>query len=180
MKHNDEKHWEECKHCQLIQNEENHKAVNISDKVEPTCILEGSTTGKKCSVCDYVIEEIKPIDALGHTYDHDCDAECNRCKEEREIEHIYEAKHDKNKHWEECSVCHNIINEEEHNWDEGVITKEPSKKEEGTIEHKCECGETKVEVLPKVTGCKNGSIQSIFYLLSMFGVVFVLRKRKMF
>ena len=55
------------------------------------------------------------------------------------------------------------------------------------VEGKCECGETDPnyqapqdpEPQPEPAGgCKSGAIQSVFYLLSVFGLAFVLRKKR--
>ena len=60
-----------------------HEAV-VTD---PTCTAEGYTT-YTCVCGDSYVED--KIPALGHKYDNDCDADCNVCKEKREIEHKYD------------------------------------------------------------------------------------------
>lgn len=42
-----------------------------------------------------------------HTYDHDCDTDCDVCGETRTITHQYKTtwSKDKSDHWYECSVC---------------------------------------------------------------------------
>ena len=39
----------------------------VLERVEPTCTQTGLTEGKKCSVCDVILEEQNEIDALPHT-----------------------------------------------------------------------------------------------------------------
>ena len=53
------------------------------------------TTAITCSVCGEVTTVAK-----SHTFDNDCDIDCNNCKQTRTIEHTYDDKYDK-----ECNVC---------------------------------------------------------------------------
>ncbi len=74
---------EECSVCHkmYLQEDEGLVEVNLSSLAIPshhvlrevegkeaTCLEEGKTSGKVCSVCGLVIEEGKPIAALGHRY----------------------------------------------------------------------------------------------------------------
>ncbi len=90
----------------------------IDEAIEPTCTAEGKTEGKHCSVCGEVLipQEILSAtghdfadatcdtpktckvcgdaegEAVGHTYDNDCDADCNVCGEARTpADHAYGA-----------------------------------------------------------------------------------------
>lgn len=50
------------------------------------------------------------------------------------------------------------VADEEHVWDEGVVTKEPTRTETGEKEYTCEiCGATKVEILDKLPSSSGGS-----------------------
>ena len=74
--------------------------------VEATCVKEGKTAGKHCSVCKTVTLEQKVVPATG-----------------------------------------------QHSWDEGKITKEPTKTEEGIKTYTCtSCQQTRWETIPKSNG----------------------------
>ena len=74
--------------------------------VEATCVKEGKTAGKHCSVCKTVTLEQKVVPATG-----------------------------------------------QHSWDEGKITKEPTKTEEGIKTYTCtSCQQTKWETIQKLNG----------------------------
>lgn len=74
--------------------------------VEATCVKEGKTAGKHCSVCKTVTLEQKVVPATG-----------------------------------------------QHSWDEGKITKEPTKTEEGIKTYTCtSCQQTKWETIQKLKG----------------------------
>ena len=74
--------------------------------VEATCVKEGKTAGKHCSVCKTVTLEQKVVPATG-----------------------------------------------QHSWDEGKITKEPTKTEEGIRTYTCtSCQQTKWETIQKLNG----------------------------
>ena len=62
-----------CANCHYIMNRET-KVIDalghteeVLERVEPTCTQTGLTEGKKCSVCDVILEEQNKIDALPHT-----------------------------------------------------------------------------------------------------------------
>ncbi len=114
------KHWHECSYCVGKKDEAEH-----TPGAEPT-----ETTAQTCTTCGYVIkpalghahnfdvttyvtdknnhwyecscgakEEVRP-----HTYDDDCDVDCNGCSYERTVTHTFgEWKNDANNHWKECS-----------------------------------------------------------------------------
>lgn len=55
--------------------------------------------------------------------------------------HDYKDAHDKDNHYQECSVCHDKKNVEAHKWNEGVVTQEPNCLVSGIIEYTCTvCG----------------------------------------
>jgi len=115
----------------------------IDEAVAPTCTTEGKTEGKHCSVCGEVLvaQEVLPAtghdfadatcdtpktcrvcgtiegEATGHTYDNDCDADCNACGEAR--------------------------TPADHAYGDWALTVEPTLEAEGTEERKCTvCGHT--------------------------------------
>ena len=107
---------------------------------------------------------------------------CGQAKLEKipMINHDYSSdyKHDENGHYHECNNCHDKKDEESHKWDSGVITKEATKKEEGTITYTCSvCGAVKEETIAKKNGCRC-SAQTIWFTLSVLGLVFVIRKKR--
>ena len=69
---------------------------------DPRCDIEGYTEGKYCPDCKRYISGRKLIEATGHSYSGDCDAECDVCGSAREVS--AEAKHtfgDDNV----CTIC---------------------------------------------------------------------------
>ncbi len=76
-----------------------HTIVTL-EKVEATCTNNGLTEGKKCSICEEVIEEQQIIYAKGHTevYDEETNSTCNKAG-------LTSGSH--------CSVCNTIINKQE-------------------------------------------------------------------
>ena len=50
-----------------------------------SCTESGLAEGKACTECGITILAQSPIQALGHTYDDETDASCNRCGHERDV-----------------------------------------------------------------------------------------------
>ena len=100
-----------CSLCNkvLVDGKKEHSAV-IDEAVESTCNKTGLTEGAHCSLCNKVIIAQNEINKKDHTYDNSCDANCNVCGSEREIQHTYGA-------WE--------------------VVKEATKKAEGEEKHTC-------------------------------------------
>lgn len=72
---------------------------------QPTC----KDTGERvltCLDCNATTAETLAV-LTAHTYDHDCDVDCNVCGATRVITHQYKTTWNRNKesHWYECSVC---------------------------------------------------------------------------
>ena len=78
----------------------------------PTCQKEG-VRECSCEVCGTVKTEPIPRTS-GHSYDNDCDPDCNLCGEEREISHSFVRKADKDGHFLECSICGAVKDSEKH------------------------------------------------------------------
>ena len=58
---------------------------------------------QECSVCH------TKKDINNHSYDNDCDTACDDkcdCGYTRTFTHNFETKHDGQKHWKECKICH--------------------------------------------------------------------------
>ena len=69
----------DCNICGVIRESSKHNYVAVV--IKPDC-ENGGYTAYTCSDCgdSYVDDEVA---ALGHAYDNDCDADCNRCGEKR-------------------------------------------------------------------------------------------------
>ena len=158
-----------------------HSFTNYVSNNDATCLTDGTKTAKcdRCDETDTVTDTDSKLghdfadatctnpktckrdgctvtegDALGHTYDNACDANCNVCNEAR--------------------------TPSSHVWDGGAVTKEPTKEEEGVKTYTCTvCGETKTESIPKLTGCGGGG-GAMIALLSNSAIAlvwFVLKKK---
>lgn len=75
----------------------------IDNAVAPTCTDTGLTEGKHCSVCHTVIVEQQVVSATGHSWDNDCDQNCNSCDETRTTTHKDENTDLK------CDICNSEI-----------------------------------------------------------------------
>ena len=104
-------------------------------------------------------------------------------------EHDYgsEWKSDSAKHWHECKICHNIIDETDHNWDNGKVTKELTEDADGEKLFTCsDCKTTKTEKIEKLsagrqTGLQTGLLIGItvaVILAAALVAVFLIIKRK--
>ena len=94
-------------------------------------------------------------DALPHTYDNNCDTDCNVCKASRTVTHTYDDwKSNEGVHWQEC-VCGEKTGEAAHTWDTGTVTIEPTAENAGTKLFTCTiCSAQRtesVEPIPEVT-----------------------------
>ncbi len=116
-------HWQQCKVCGDRKTAEAHKPGK-----EPT-----ESKGQDCTVCgrqlkaplghthDYSEEWSSDvlghwhecpgcgdmIDSENHTYDNDCDPDCNICGYKRNPQHIYDERYssDAEGHWHQCINC---------------------------------------------------------------------------
>ncbi|MDD5913788.1 MAG: hypothetical protein PUC62_05845 [Oscillospiraceae bacterium] len=65
--------------------------------------------------------------------------------------HVYELNHDADGHWDECTGCGDIQNEEAHKYGDWTVTKEATEKEAGEKEHTCTvCGYTETAEIEKL------------------------------
>lgn len=90
----EDSHWYACKSCGDKKDEAEH---NFSTQLSGT----DAGHGYVCTECGYVAQ------LQAHTFDHDCDADCNDCGYTRETEHNYSERwvYDSNGHWHACTVC---------------------------------------------------------------------------
>ena len=93
-----------CNVCIHIRLEESHKYV--TSVTEPDCTNNGYTT-YLCEECGHTYVD-NEVDALGHTYDNDCDGNCNTCGESRTTaNHVFDewSQSGENKEERVCSSC---------------------------------------------------------------------------
>ena len=90
-----------CKTCGATEGEAlGHVEEDVAEQAA-TCSEAGHTAGKKCSVCDTVLEGMEEIPTIPHTYDGCEDLDCNVCEATREAgEHTYDNACDA-----DCNVC---------------------------------------------------------------------------
>lgn len=107
-----ETHYRACAFCDTKQ-EAGHNWVETGAILEPTCETKGAIQ-YVCTDCGGYGEYV--LDALGHKYDNDCDADCNTCGAEREAEHKVSKVWTKNGtyHWHACSACGEKFDEAKH------------------------------------------------------------------
>ncbi len=116
-------HWRVCSSCGYKGYVENHIPGSAATETSP----------QKCLACGYVINK-----ALGHTH---------------QIGSSYEK--DSYQHWHECSDknCGARLNVEDHVFDDGSVTKDPTTTEKGEMTYVCTiCGVEKyedIDVLPE-------------------------------
>ena len=123
-----------CTDCNLTKDEEipakGHSPVT-DEAVDPTCNDYGWTAGSHCEVCNEILAAPERIDKLTHQYS--------------------DWKSDDEKHYKECELCGDISESENHTWDEGVVSAEPTYDSEGIMLYTCTvCGHFKQESIPKL------------------------------
>ena len=69
---------------------------------QATCKAEGSAK-YTCKVCGET--KTDKVKKTAHTYDNNCDTDCNVCGATRKIEHAYKWNCDADNHWQECRYC---------------------------------------------------------------------------
>lgn len=150
----------------------------------------------KCSICNYrygnLLEHeytILKYNEEGHWLECECGqkdeieahyggsvtcqslAKCSKCSSEygQLLEHEYINKvYDEESHWLECS-CKDFLEKEEHQFEEGIITLDPTDKTEGVKSYSClNCDYVKEERLPMI----NGSEVSTYPHLSNADIVY--------
>lgn len=97
-------HARSCTVCG-VKDSGSHAWADTVVTVKPTCKEEGATA-QVCTVCGGVLVEVLPKKTT-HTYDNECDPECNICGHTREAEHKFSKVWSKNfsGHWHACAVC---------------------------------------------------------------------------
>lgn len=121
----------------------NEHTVVIDKAVAATCTKTGLTKGSHCSVCGEILNAQKTVKAKAHTEVVDA-AVSATCTEPG----LTAGKH--------CSVCNEVlvaqktVNAKGHSWNDGVISKPATCKEEGVITYTCDvCEEQKTDKINK-------------------------------
>lgn len=123
QQHDAEKHWEECSVCHTKTNEEAHSGGTATCTAKAVCTTCGAEYGELAAHNYQELAEEKYLKSPATctspaVYYKSCSV-CGTASEETftygtTIDHSYELKHDAEKHWQECSVCHAKTNEAAH------------------------------------------------------------------
>lgn len=111
----EKKHTISCSKCDFEKTVDCTEAA-IDTAVPPTCTEAGKTAGKKCSVCEEVLEAIADVEATGHTaattWTTDTTQHWKVCSKTgcgavvgEKANHTLVDKSDNTGHYKECSVC---------------------------------------------------------------------------
>ncbi len=130
----DYSHWQVCLDCEEVCNQSEHDWDSGEVTQHPTETSEGSKTFT-CNTCGHTkIDGIPTLDAHEHTF--------SDVWSSNETHHWYSAS---------CEHTSEKNNYTEHNWDDGVVTTEPTTENKGTKTFACQtCGTTKTEDIPKL------------------------------
>lgn len=169
---NETYHWHVCQDCNEmdIDNRERHSFGSWEVDEEATCTSKGREV-RVCSECNY--EATREIDEVEHEFSSEWNS-------------------DNRYHWHECENCDEVDDKDEHYWNKGVVTKEPTTLEEGVKTYTCEdCGKTKTEAIDKLTeniskpdeydsngGCGGSVVTSLFGLFALTSVAIFLKKKR--
>lgn len=150
-------HSRSCSECGTTETE-THNWGNGEEVTPPTC-EEPGVISYACPDCRAIKSE--ETDSLGHdwsdwTYDS-VDSHIRECKRGCGVAEEFEGHEwgewtsdGEATHSMECSVCHGKQTED-HDWDEGVVTKEATEFEKGTMLYTClTCDETKEEDIDRL------------------------------
>ena len=123
IKHDAEKHWQECSVCHTKTNEEAHSGGTATCTAKAVCTTCGAEYGELAAHNYQELAEEKylksPATCTSPAIYYKSCSVCGTASEETftygtTIDHSYELKHDAEKHWQECSVCHTKTNEAVH------------------------------------------------------------------
>ena len=125
-------------------NGQDHSYDSGKVTLEPTCIHNGTKT-YTCTACGSIKTETLEKQAE-HTYDNNCDADCNSCGITRAISHTWDNDCDG-----ECNICGETRTTPDHVWGEGYLVREPDCTTNGSMGYACSvCGISKTESTPKL------------------------------
>lgn len=147
----------DCNICGALREQAEHTYESVV--TNPDCENGGYTT-YTCTSCGHTYVDNK-VEALGHTYDNDCDADCNVCGKQR--------------------------TPADHKFGDWTVTQEPTEDQEGREERTCSvCGHVEKRILPKIVPTGLGTAAIIGIIVGSIVVVcgvgaavyFFIRKRK--
>ena len=128
-------HWHAatCEHSTEVSGKAEHNWNDGVVTTDPTTEADGVKT-YTCTDCGQTKEEAVP--AIGH-------------------EHTFSAEWSKDEthHWHSATCAHTneVSGKAEHNWNDGVVTTEPTEENTGVKTYTCtDCGQTKEETLDKL------------------------------
>ena len=121
---NETNHWHECTVCGDKADLSAHAWGSGAVTRPATC----TEAGEETYTCECGATKTEAIAAAGHKY-------------------ATVWSKDETNHWHECTVCGDKKDQAAHDWDEGVVTKQPTCTEEGVKTYTCECGATKTEAI---------------------------------
>lgn len=145
----------------------NHTNIEHHEKVDATCAKEGTIEYWSCPDCSkkYSNEE--------------CTIEVTDLNIKK-LDHNYQCHYNSSTHYLECETCHDKVDEQEHSWNDGIITKDANTKEEGIKTYSCKhCDATRTEIIPKTKGCASLSY-TFFTLCSVLCLLLIIRKKQTF
>ena len=123
LKHDAEKHWQECSVCHTKTNEAVHSGGTATCIAKAVCSVCHTEYGELAAHNYQELAEEKylksPATCTSPAIYYKSCSVCGTASEETftygtTIDHSYELKHDAEKHWQECSVCHTKTNEAVH------------------------------------------------------------------
>lgn len=95
-------HSRSCSACGYIEAADH--TWNSGTVTKPASCKETGSKSYTCTACN--APKTETLSKIPHTYDHDCDKDCNACGATRTTTHRYgNWRTDANGHWKECSVC---------------------------------------------------------------------------
>lgn len=128
-----------------------HK-TELKGRKDAACTETGYTGDEVCTVCSEVIKKGEEIPALGHKFGEWKDSGNGKT------------------HERSCEVC-NDSEKAPHNWDGGVVTKQPTDKEKGVMTYTCkDCGAVKTEKISKDPKPKTGDESNAILWSSLLAV----------
>ncbi len=117
---------------------EKHGAIKLVGHVNPTTEAEGYSGDQVCQDCGAVVQKGMILAKL-----EESPAPCTH-------ENAHTLYEDAEKHWKVCEDCGAWFQEEPHQYDEGIVTVEPSCTSVGQRERSCTvCGRKMIEEIPK-------------------------------
>jgi len=120
-------HWHACTVCGDKGDYAGHQLTEWATTKEPTCTEPGEEK-RSCPTCGY--EETREIAKLEHEVGDEWNSD---------------ATH----HWKDCIHCGESVIDDDHNYGDWTVTKQPTCTEDGEQKHSCQaCGWEETETIP--------------------------------